>query len=92
MIQIFIFILTLLAYTLSAFPQENDGVITNRKTVVTANKKAIKVAVVLPITGEFREVGIDLARSLSVIRDLTQDPKYDREFGGAYTFDIRVKN
>jgi|GEM_PF-5488954 len=83
------FFLSLL-YAQQPSGDDYSDVVTSKKTVSQVKRKIVKVAVILPLSGEFKAVGNDLKNSLKTIKSLVENPKYDRIFGENYKFSIQT--
>jgi ABC-type branched-subunit amino acid transport system substrate-binding protein len=69
-----------------------QNILTNRDIISDKIKQTIKVAVVLPLSGNTRATGIRLLKSVPIIENLIENFKYDNQFGSKFTLKIILKN
>lgn len=75
---------------LSAQILNRENVLSNSNLVENTKKQIIKVAVVLPLTGENGRTGDRLGKSISVIERLNESFKYDKQFGLNFKFKVDI--
>lgn len=70
----------------------NQNILRNRDIISDKVKNTIKIAVVLPLSGSAKATGIRLLKSIPIIENLTENFKYDNQFGSQFTFNVIIKN
>jgi ABC-type branched-subunit amino acid transport system substrate-binding protein len=71
---------------------EGGRVLKNRDIIQDENKQSIKVAIILPLSGDNQGTGERLAKSIPLIENLNGNFQYDKQFGLQYQFDITIKD
>jgi branched-chain amino acid transport system substrate-binding protein len=83
LIRVFILVLWCVIFSITSYAQVNnrENVLRNSDIIENVSKQTIKLAIVLPLTGDNGRTGERLKKSIPIIERLNESFKYDKQFG-----------